>query len=130
MGRIDHILSARNEVAKWYSDHLSGVEKINPPELFETTTTMSWFVYVARLDKGVDRDNVISRLFDLGIPSRPYFPPIHLLPFYREKFGYKLGDFPIAEEVSAQTIALPFYTSMPEEEVAYVCSTLNSILNK
>ena len=53
--------------------------------------------------------------------SRPYFPPIHLQPFYQERFGYREGDFPVTERVARSTLALPFHGGLGEDEVAYVC---------
>ena len=62
------------------------------------------------------------------MPTRPYFPPIHLAPFYRERFGYEPGDFPVAEAAARSTIALPFHTSMAQDEVEYVCRQLAVVL--
>ncbi|MBT17923.1 MAG: polysaccharide biosynthesis protein [Dehalococcoidia bacterium] len=129
MNRIEKILSKRNQVANLYSHYLAEINGVNPPQISKKTTKMSWFVYVVRLNSGIDRDGVVSKLLERGIPSRPYFPSIHLLPFYREKFGFESGDFPISEEISSQTIALPFYTSMNEQEIATVCEALDQILN-
>jgi perosamine synthetase len=69
---------------------------------------MSWFVYVVRLAPGIGRDSVINGMVKEGIPTRPYFTPIHLQPFYRARFGYKPGDFPEAEAAGESIIALPF----------------------
>jgi len=76
---------------------------------------MSWFVYVVRLAPGISRDLIINEMAKEGIPTRPYFTPIHLQPFYRERFGYKLGDFPEAEAAGASIVALPFHTNMKVE---------------
>ena len=129
MKRIDQILLKRSQVADWYFKYLQGVNGVNTPKISGTTTKMSWFVYVVRLDKRINRDEVISKLANKGIPSRPYFPSIHLIPFYRERFGFNVGDFPIAEEISAQSLALPFHASMTEEEVSYVCEIFDLILS-
>ena len=85
MNRIEKILSKRNQVANLYSHYLTEIKGVNPPQISKKTTKMSWFVYVVRLNSGIDRDEVVSKLLERGIPSRPYFPSIHLLPFYREK---------------------------------------------
>jgi perosamine synthetase len=85
---------------------------------------MSWFVYVIQLDDGTDRDAVIQGLARRGIPSRPYFPCIHLQRFYREQFGFEPGDFPAAEAASRRTLALPFQPNMSTEEVEVVVAAL------
>ena len=85
---------------------------------------MDWFVYVIRLRPEVDRDRTMGRLAEMGVPSRPYFAPIHLQPFYRASFGYRPGDFPITERVAASTLALPFSSRLSDEEVQYVAHAL------
>jgi perosamine synthetase len=91
---------------------------------------MSWFVYVVRVAAAIDRDAVIHMLECRGVPARAYFPPIHLQPFYRERFGFKPGDFPIAERVGASTLALPFFGTMPEDQVDTVCGALLEVLDE
>ena len=71
---------------------------------------------------------LIERLQAHGIASKPYFPSIHLQPYYRRRFGFKPGDFPICEAVSERTLALPFYTSLAQDEVAYVAHTIQEAL--
>ncbi len=56
--------------------------------------------------------------------SRPYFTPLHLQPFYRAPFGFKPGDFPVTERVAASTLALPFSSRLPDEDVQYVADVL------
>ena len=85
---------------------------------------MSWFVYVIRMNPGIDRDEVMKKLETQGIPARPYFSPIHLQPFYQERFGFKPGDFPEAEAAGRSTLALPFHNNMNEEEISVVVEAL------
>jgi len=79
---------------------------------------------VVRLQREIDRDGVISALAATGIASRPYFTPLHLQPLYRDAFGYRPGDFPVAERVAASTLALPFWPGMTEREVDHVADAL------
>ncbi|MFI5259571.1 MAG: DegT/DnrJ/EryC1/StrS family aminotransferase [Candidatus Limnocylindrales bacterium] len=90
--------------------------------------SVDWFVYVVRLDPKVDRDRVIGRLAALGVPSRPYFAPIHLQPYYRAAFGFKPGDFPVTERIAASTLALPFSSRLTDEEVRHVASALGEAI--
>lgn len=119
--RLDELLEKRARVARWYSNHLEAYrELIEPPVVVSTTTRMSWFVYVVRLASWIDRDKLMRDLEERGIPSRPYFTPIHLQPFYRDRFGYEPGDFPEAESLSRRSLALPFSSVMTEEQVNHV----------
>ncbi|MCK4963029.1 MAG: DegT/DnrJ/EryC1/StrS family aminotransferase, partial [Anaerolineales bacterium] len=92
------------------------------------TTRMSWFVYVIRLDQAIDRQTVIERLSAGGVPSRPYFVPIHLQPPYVERFGYQPGDYPVTEDLGRRSLALPFSGVMSEAEVDQVCQMLQQSL--
>ncbi len=128
--RLPELLAKRERVAALYGERLHGVEGVAAPYLSPTTTRMSWFVYVVRLAPAVDRDAVMAALAERGIPSRPYFTPIHLQPFYRQRFGYREGDFPATEAAGRSCLALPFYGSMPVEEVDYVCEHLAAAIGK
>lgn len=124
MKRIEEILDKRVKVARMYGEKLAEVEEVKVPFIAPYVSRMSWFVYVVRLERGIDRDKVIKYLNEEGVQCKPYFTPIHLQPFYREMFGYKEGDFPITEDVTGRTIALPFFNNLKEEQTDYVVEKL------
>lgn len=126
--RIDELLASRERVAGWYHEGLADLELIERPHVHLHTTRMSWFVYVVRVKAPAERDAVMASLADCGVPSRPYFAPIHLQPFYRDRFGYQPGDFPVTERLGAVSLALPFSSLMSEAQVAYICDCLRSAL--
>jgi perosamine synthetase len=122
--RIEDLLTKRAQVAAWYNERIDLIEGIQKPFIAETTTRMSWFVYVIRCEDGVDRNRLMSYLDQQGVPSRPYFMPIHLQPFYQQQFGWKRGDLPHTEKAGDTFLALPFSGVMTEEQVDYVCDQL------
>ena len=124
LGRIEELLAKRERVAGWYNERLADLELVERPQIVSTTTRMSWFVYVVRIKPPAGRDEVMRRLAEGGIPSRPYFTPIHLQPFYRERFGYQRGDFPVTEYLGDVSLALPFSGVMTEDQVDTVCDHL------
>jgi perosamine synthetase len=124
LARLDEILDRRARVASWYNERLSKLDEVQAPYVALETTRMSWFVYVIRVGEGIDRTRLIAELENDGIPSRPYFMPIHLQPLYRQRFGHKPGDFPVTERIARTTLALPFFTDMTELQVDYVCDRL------
>ncbi|MDX1412683.1 MAG: DegT/DnrJ/EryC1/StrS family aminotransferase [Candidatus Promineifilaceae bacterium] len=128
--RLDELLDKRSQVANWYNERLAEIELIECPHIIPDTTFMSWFVYVVRVKPPAVRNELITQLADKGIPSRAYFTPIHLQPFYRETFGYGPGDFPIAEYLGSVSLALPFSSVMTENQVDYVCSVLKCLLKQ
>ncbi len=124
LSRLDTMLAQRDQVAAWYGARLRLIDGIRVPSIAPATTRMSWFVYVIRLEAGIDRAALMAQLAAAGIPSRPYFVPIHLQPYYRARFGYQPGDFPVTERVAQSTLALPFFTEMREDQVDYVCARI------
>jgi len=130
LSRIDELLAKRARVASWYTERLITQEGLQTPVLAPTTTRMSWFVYVVRLDVELDRRTVMASLAERGIPTRPYFEPIHLQPFYVEQFGYRRGDFPVAELLGDTCLALPFSATMTEDDVSYVCDQVAEVIDR
>lgn len=128
IGRIDELLAKRAQVAEWYNQRLADIELVERPWVSPNTTRMSWFVYVVRIRHPANRDTVLRQLAEYGIPSRPYFTPIHLQPFYMNSFGYRRGDFPVTEKLGDVSLALPFSGVMTEGEVDYVVDRLRSIV--
>ncbi len=122
--RIEELLEKRAQVAAWYNERIDEIPGLEKPYIAPTTTRMSWFVYVIRCDDGIDRNNLIEYLKEQGIPSRAYFTPIHLQPFYKERFGWQRGDLPNTEKAGDTFLALPFSSVMTEEQVEYVCEKL------
>ena len=124
MERIEEILNKRNKVAQIYNERLEGIEKVRIPYIAPYVNRMGWFVYVIRLNQEIDRNRVIDYLRENGVECKPYFTPIHLHPFYRKMFDYKEGDFPVTEDVTGRTIALPFFNNLKEEQIDYVVEKL------
>ena len=132
LSRINEIKAKRRQVAKWYQEILAADERLIVPAE-QDGCEINWFVFVVRLTESftpAQRDRILQGMTEQGIQVSNYFPPVHLQPFMVEKFGYRKGDFPVAESVSERTIALPFYNNLAKDEVAIVCSKLKEILDK
>jgi dTDP-4-amino-4,6-dideoxygalactose transaminase len=121
--KLDAMLTRREELAALYADGLADVEGLRIPGPGRGAERRSWFVYVVELPPGTDRDAIIARLGERRVASKAYLPCIHLFPHLRE-LGYREGQFPVAEAASARTLALPFFTTMTESQVARVCEAL------
>jgi perosamine synthetase len=122
--RLDELLARRAAVAARYDTLLRDVAGVTPPAAARPGMSISWFVYVVRLAAGLDRDGLMAALAARGIDSRPYFPPIHLQPLYRERFGYHAGMFPHTEAAGASLLALPFHARLSMEDVERVCAAV------
>lgn len=128
MSRLEELLAKREQVAAWYAERLSEIPGIELPYIAPTTTRVSWFVYVIRFAMHIDRDALVHRLAQRGIPARPYFAPIHLQPYMVEKFGYQPGDYPVTEDLGRRGLAIPFSSVMTEAQVETVCRALRETL--
>jgi dTDP-4-amino-4,6-dideoxygalactose transaminase len=124
MKRIEELLEGRQRVAGWYVERLAALDRVRVQPIDPATDRMSWFVFVVRLDPALERVKIAHELAAAGIPSRPYFRPIHLQPYFVERFGYRAGDFSVAEELGDRSLALPFSGVMTEEQVDLVAEAL------
>jgi perosamine synthetase len=125
--RLDALLVARAQVAGWYRAALAQSPLELPCEDLDGDAR-GWFVFVVQLPRGLDRDATIRALLERGVQSKPYLPAIHLMSFYRERFGHREGEFPVCEDVAARSVALPFYPEMTEGEVAQVAEALDAVI--
>jgi perosamine synthetase len=123
MARVDDLRRGRERVVNAYRAALGDRDWVTVPRA-QSDETVDWFVYVVRLHADIDRDDVMKRIAAHGVPSRPYFSPLHLQPFYREQFGFRPGDFPVTERVAASTRALPFSSRLSDDDVQYVADAL------
>jgi perosamine synthetase len=122
--RLDGMLADRARVAGWYREALAGLEGLGLPCEDAGGDRRGWFVFVVQVPRDRDRDEVIGELRARGVQSKPYLPAIHLMSFYRERFGHREGEFPVCEDVAARSLALPFFPAMTEGQVAQVAVAL------
>ena len=126
LGHLDEMLAGRARVAGLYREALAGTE-VGLPCPDEGAAARGWFVFVVQVPHGIDRDTAIEGLRARGVQSKPYLPAIHLMSFYRERFGHREGEFPVCEDVAARSIALPFFPEMTEGQVAQVAEALAAV---
>jgi perosamine synthetase len=136
--KLDQMLADRARVAGLYGQALAELggapagegdgEALVLPAADRGPERRSWFVYPVQLPDGADRDAVIAALGAEGIQSKAYLPCIHLMPFYRDRFGFNGGEFPVAERVAERSLALPFYPALEEADVERVCKALAGAL--
>ncbi len=128
--RLDDLLAGRARVASLYSQALADVEGLGLPCPDQGGDRRGWFVYVVQLPPGVDRDTAVVAMRERGVDTKPYLPAIHLLSFYRERFGYSEGDFPVCEDVAARSLALPFFPQLTDGEVEQVVESLRAVIGQ
>lgn len=119
LARIETLLERRSRVAAWYDERFEGAPGLSLPRVAEDVRK-SWFAYVVMLEPGIDRRRFMANLDRRGIPTRAYFPPVHLQPYVRERLATRNGQLPITEALAERTVALPFYGGLSEAEVERV----------
>ncbi|MDE3069848.1 MAG: DegT/DnrJ/EryC1/StrS family aminotransferase [Acidobacteriota bacterium] len=138
LSRLPEMLAARRRVAELYGAALGehpdlaagGPEGLTLPCADRGGERRGWFVYVVQVPRGAVRDEVVRALAEAGVQSKPYLPAIHLMSFYRERFGHRPGEFPVCEDVAERSLALPFFPAMTEGQVARVVEALRGALGR
>jgi len=125
--RLPALMGRRATVASWYRESLANVEELFLPAAPMPGIVMSWFAFAVCLRKEFteeDRDRILADLRSQGIGCGSYFPAIHLQSYIRERLPVQPGDYPVAERVAGRCLALPFASSLTQDEVAAVVAAL------
>tara|TARA_Y100000310_G_scaffold129945_1_gene129134 strand:- start:182 stop:622 length:441 start_codon:yes stop_codon:yes gene_type:complete len=127
--KIDFLLNRRKELTESYLDELQEIHEIKLPNI-KPENVSTWFVFPIRVKEDI-RDILINKLLEKGIQSKAYFYPcIHLQPFYKKEFGYSETMFPVAERLSRQTLILPLFPALKQEDIKIVKNKLLESLNE
>ena len=120
LGSLTSRLAGKSRVVERYNDHFSGSDLIVPPHIPAYLDRHAWYMYAPSFAASVDRDAVVRTLDRVGIETRQSFPPVHIQPYYVERFGYHRDDFPVSLAAWSHLINLPISPNLPEEDIARV----------
>lgn len=125
--RVDWQLARRREVVDWYYEELAGVGGLSW-QIETQSARHVWWMFTAILGEEfpIERDEVIARMQEAGIETRPVVYPMHQLPTYRE--AARNWSFPVADRLASRGINLPTWAGVTREDVARVCRNLLAIL--
>lgn len=125
--KIPSFLKERKKIALTYIKELKKCKMLKTMFLHKDYETSWWVFFLQLTDIAVNREYLLNYLNERGISARAYFyPPIHLQTFYKEKFGYKKGDFPVAEQVSERGFVIPFFVGLKTDQIKFICGALNN----
>lgn len=125
--KIDKFLRRRREIAEIYNKSLKDIKDIILP-IEKNYVKSSWHLYPIQV-QGVERKKIFENLRKQGIGVQVHYMPLNLQPFYQKKFGYKLGDFPIAEKYYERAITLPLFPKITNKEVKMIISMVKTLIN-
>ncbi|MBE0550339.1 MAG: DegT/DnrJ/EryC1/StrS family aminotransferase [Rubrivivax sp.] len=119
----------RAEIAAQYDAALAGLPLILPPRAAHGDQH-AWHLYVLRLadDAGIERDRFIERLFDAGIGCSVHYIPLHLHPYWRDRYALQPATFPHSQHAYERMLSLPIYTRMGDADVARVVAAVRGVL--
>lgn len=120
-------LARRRQIAEKYYSGLNALKGVRLPPLPKNNQTTHAFHLFPVLFTDKDRKEIFLSLKEKGIFGQVHYIPVHLQPYYRERFGFKPGDFPISEAFYQKEISIPMFPKMSDEEVDYVISTIQTI---
>ncbi len=126
LGKAQELADARERIARAYDAAFRDITALQIPCRVEDRDS-AHHLYVLRLNLqylSISRDEFVSELKQLGVSTSVHFIPLHLHPFYQERFGYRCGDFPNAESEYLRCISLPLFPSMTAEQVAHVIDSV------
>lgn len=126
LDRISNYLRRREHIARIYTQGFLKNKAIQMPEIL-TNSAHARYLYTIWVDPK-KRDRIVNKLQDKGIGVSVHFFPLHFLTYYKKKYNYKRGDFPIAEKIGKKTISLPFYPKLSNKEIAYIINTVNDLV--
>lgn len=127
--RLQSITDRRHEIAKRYNEKLANLSVTVPFQIEESYSGLHLYVIRLKLDDiKATHLEVFNALREANIGVNLHYIPVHLQPYYQKHFGFKIGDFPEAEQYYKEAISLPLYPDLTEEQQDYIVKTLKDIL--
>ncbi len=133
MRRLNEILARRRDRALQYLRELDGLPEVICPPLGSRDNRVCWFAFVVRLNDDftqAQRDFILEEMAKRGIGCARYFAPIHRQPLYTRFAAGEKSDLPFTDQASARTLALPFFNTLTDGQIAEVCAALREAISR
>lgn len=127
LGRAQSMRDQRSSIAHRYSEAFKDLPLDLPVDATGTGDEHSWHLYMIRVKSGLKRDDVVQRLSDLGIGTSVHFIPLHLHPYWRDRAGHRVEDFPVASAEFERVLSLPASSAMTGDEVDRVIEAVSEV---
>ena len=127
--RLEPNLARRRQIAAHYSSVFREIRGVIPPSV-RAEVNPAWHLYPIRLDLAkltADRGQIFRALRAENIGVNVHYIPVHLHPYYRDRFGYKGGEYPVAEDAYERLISLPMFHGMSDQDVDDVITAVRKV---
>lgn len=131
LAKLEQFLDVRCRYAGVYNAAFAGMPEIQTP-LLNPDVRHAWHLYAVQLDLdrlSIDRAQLIEALRAENIGTSVHFIPVHLHPYYRDRYGFRRGDYPRAERVYDRIVSLPLYPRMTERDVQDVIAAVHKVVD-
>ena len=131
LAKADKFQSIRQTMAERYYRELADVPLILPPNIKNPATDLhSWHLFCCQIDTDkISRNDFIQAMSDKGIGTSVHYIPLHMQPYWKERYSLEDNDFPNAAKYYKNAVTIPLYTKMTDEEQTYVINSIKEILN-
>jgi len=132
LNKLDFFLEKRRAIIYRYNDAFQELDWLTPP-VEKVPGNSGFHLYVIQIDfglLGMTRGEVMATLKHKGIGSQVHYIPVHTQPFYKDNFGFKKGDFPIAENYYEKVLSIPLFPKMTEQHINRVIEAVMSLKPK
>ena len=129
--KLDQMQRRREQIASFYNDSFKNMPQIITPAV-KSYAKHAWHLYSIQINTdllNINRNDFIEALKAENIGTSVHFIPLHLHPYYKEKYGFKRGDFPVTESVYDREISLPLYPKMTDKDAKDVVSAVKKLIN-
>ena len=130
--KLDRFIERRMQIVHQYNEAFSGISGLQIPRLGQwieagPKTRISWHLYTLQIDFekiGVTRSGIMKALADAGIGTQVLYIPVHLQPWYRQRYGYEVGKCPVAEGFYTKALSLPLHPGLSDSDVETIAATI------
>ena len=129
LAKLDRFIEERQRWAEFYHNELAAIGWLRIP-VFPENGTHAWQAFVTYVDPQkapMPRNDIMERLQAAGIATRPGTHAVHMLGYYRDRFGFNQDDYPGARDCDANTMAIPLHNRMTTDDYHYVVETIKAL---
>ena len=132
LAKLDAFIAQRSRWAKFYREELADIEWLQQPAAPDDRRH-AWQAYVIYVDPAtapLPRNEIMARLHAMGVATRPGMHAVHMLGYYRERFGHRVDDLPAARDCELNTMEIPVHNRMTEDDFIYVVDCIKEVARR